>query len=88
MADQPASPQGIAGLAISVSLIEALLKQGAIDQATVEAILKEAILYAQALCLDCAPEMERETQRLLSQIRLPSEPAAAEPPAAAAETEP
>jgi hypothetical protein len=87
MADDAASPHGIAGLAVSVSLVETLLKQGAIDQATVETILKEAILYAQALCIDCPTEVERETQRLLSQIRLRGEPAAAEPPTAASEEE-
>jgi hypothetical protein len=85
MADDAASPHGIAGLAVSVSLVETLLKQGAIDQATVETILKEAILYAQALCIDCPTEVERETQRLLSQIRLRGEPAAAEPSTAAPE---
>jgi hypothetical protein len=86
MADDAASAHGLAALATSVSLCEALLKQGVIDQATVEAVLKEASLYAQALCLDCPPEVERETQRLLKQIRLPSEPAtAAEPPTAAAD---
>ena len=87
MADDAASPHGIAGLAVSVSLVETLLKQGAIDQATVETILKEAILYAQALCIDCPPEVERETQRLLAQIRLRGEPAAAEPSTAAPEEE-
>ena len=85
MADDAASPHGIAGLAVSVSLVETLLKQGAIDQATVETILKEAILYAQALCIDCPTEVERETQRLLSQIRLRGEPADAEPSTAAPE---
>ena len=55
MAEDAPSPHGIAALAISVSLVEALLKQGIIDQATVEATLKEANLYAQALCIDCSP---------------------------------
>jgi hypothetical protein len=84
MADEAASPHGLAALAISVSLVEALLKQGAIDQATVETILKEAGLYAQALCIDCPPEFERETQGLLKQIRLPSEPGAMPEPSTAA----
>ena len=87
MADDAASPHGLAALATSVSLCEALLRLGVIDQATAEAVLKEAGLYAQALCLDCPPEVERETQRLLKQIRLPSEPAAAEPPTAEADEE-
>ena len=86
MAEDAGSPHGLAALAVSVSLCEALLRQGVIDQAAAEAVLKEAGLYAQALCLDCPPEVERETQRLLKQIRLPSEPAsAAEPPTAAAD---
>ena len=59
--------------------------QGVIDQATVEATLKEANLYAQALCIDCSPEVERETQRLLKEIRIPGQPpAVAEEPSTAA----
>ena len=41
MADDTPSPHGLAALAISASLVEALVKQGIIDQATVEAILKK-----------------------------------------------
>jgi hypothetical protein len=77
MAEDAPSPHGLAALAISVSLIETLLKQGVIDQATVEATLKEANLYAQALCIDCSPEVERETQRILKLVRMPGGPAAA-----------
>ena len=86
MADDSPSPHGIAALAISVSLVETLLKQGVIDQATVEAILKEANLYAQALCIDCSPEVERETQRVLKEMRMPEKPSAVteEPSTAAA----
>jgi hypothetical protein len=84
MADEAPSPHGLAALAISVSLVEALLKQGVIDPATVEATLKEANLYAQALCIDCSPEVERETQRILKEIRVPGEPAAAAEPSTAA----
>ena len=83
MADDTSSPHGLAALAISASLVEALVKQGIIDQATVEAILKEAKLYAQALCIDCSPEVERETQRLLKEMRV-----AGEPPAVAGEPSP
>lgn len=82
MADDAPSPHGLAALAISVSLAETLLKQGVIDQATVEAILKDANLYAQALCIDCSPEVEHETQRLLKEIRLPGEQATLAEPAA------
>jgi len=81
MADDMSSPHGLAALAISASLVEALVKQGIIDQATVQAILKEANLYAQALCIDCSPEVERETQRLLKEMRI-----AGEPPAVAEES--
>ncbi len=50
----------LAALAISASLVEALVKQGIIDRLGPEAILKEAKLYAQALCIGCSPEVERE----------------------------
>jgi hypothetical protein len=53
--------------------IHALLKQSLIDRATVEASLKEAGLYTQALCIDCSPEVERETLRIAKQIK-PEEP--------------
>lgn len=69
MADDPPSPHGLAALAISVSLVQALLKQGLIDRATVDQALKEAGLYAQALCTDCSPEVERETLRIVKQIK-------------------
>ena len=81
MADDAPSPHGLAALAVSASLLEALLRQGAIDRATVEAVLKEATTYAQALCIDCSPEVERETQRLLKEMRI-----AGEPPAVAEES--
>ena len=85
MAEDTPSPHGLAALAISASLVEALVKQGIIDQAAVEAILKDAHPYAQALCIDCSPEVERETQRLLKEIRIPGEPPAiAEQPSTAA----
>ena len=85
MADNTSSPHGLAALAISASLVEALVKQGIIDQATVEAILKEAKLYAQALCIDCSPDVERETQRLLMEMRVAGEPpAVAEEPSTTA----
>ena len=77
MADDPPSPHGLAALAISMSFVQALLKQGLIDHATVEAVLKEANLYAQALCIDCSPEVERETMRIVKEIK--PEVAVAEP---------
>ena len=84
MADDAPSPHGLAALAISVSLVEILLKQGVIDQATVEATLKEANLYVQAFCVDCSPEVERQTQRILKLVRVPGEQAAAAGPTPAA----
>lgn len=76
MAEDAPSPHGLAALAVSASLLEALLRQGAIDRATVEAILKEATTYAQALCIDCSPEVERETLRIVRLIGKPEEPVA------------
>jgi len=87
MADDAPSPHGLAALAISVSFIEALLKQGVIDRTTVEATLKEASTYAQALCIDCTPEMERETLRIVRLVGMPDEPVAVTEPAAAETTD-
>ena len=52
-----------------MSFVQALLRQGLIDGATLEATLKEAGLYAQALCIDCSPEVERETMRIVKEIK-------------------
>ena len=82
MPEEPPSPHGLAALAISTSLVQVLLKQGVIDAATVDAILKEAGLYAQALCIDCSPEVERETMRSVKQIK-PETPVADAAPEAA-----
>ena len=85
MADDPPSPHGLAALAISVSFVQALQKQGLIDRATVDVTLKEAGLYAQALCIDCSPEVERETMRIVRLIK-PEEPAAVADASTAAAT--
>ena len=85
MADNPPSPHGLAALAISVSFVQALLKRDLIDGATVEAALKEAGLYVQALCIDCSPEVEREALRIVSQTR-PEEPVAVADASTAAPT--
>ena len=50
----------------------------------VEAVLKEATTYAQALCIDCSPEVERETLRIVGLIGTPEEPAAVAASATAA----
>jgi hypothetical protein len=76
MADDAPSPHGLAALAVSVSFLEVLLKQGVIDRVTVEATLKEATTYAQALCIDCSPEVERETLRIVGLLGTPEEPVA------------
>lgn len=62
------SPQAMAALAVVASLIETLARRGVIDRAAVDDTLKDAASYAQALCADCAPETEREVQRLLKMI--------------------
>ena len=67
MADAP-SAQALTALAVVLSLVDALLKRGVIDQAAVDATLKDAGNYAQALCVDCSREMEHKVQRLLDEI--------------------
>lgn len=69
MAEERPSPHGLAALALSTSLLQVLLKHGVIDDATVASIVKEAGLYAQALCTDCSPEVERETLRIVKLIK-------------------
>ena len=62
------SPQALAALAVAASLMEALLKRGVIDRSAVDDTLKDAASYAQALCVDCSPELERGVQHLLKMI--------------------
>ena len=66
-ADLPTA-QALAGLAMSASLMEALLKRGVIDQKDVEPIIRDAASYVAAFCTDCGPEVEREALRLLTMI--------------------
>lgn len=63
----PAS-QALVGLAMSAALMEALLKRGVIGQEDVDPIIRDASTYVVAFCTDCGPEIEREAQRLLTQI--------------------
>jgi hypothetical protein len=62
------SAQALAALAAVMSLVEALFKRGVIDQPAVDTMLREAGTYAQALCVDCSHEVEREVQQLLAAI--------------------
>ena len=71
MPDEAALPYALASLATTVSLMDALLKRGIIDEAFVAAATKEAIAYAQALCVELSPDVERETQRILQLINRP-----------------
>lgn len=62
------SPQSLAALSVVASLIETLARRGVIDRDAVDDTLRDAASYAQALCADCTPEVEREVQRLLKMI--------------------
>jgi hypothetical protein len=66
--DQAPSAQALTALAVVMSLVVALVKRGVIDQTALDATLKDAGIYAQALCVDCSREMEREVKRLLGEI--------------------
>ena len=68
MADETSAAQGLAGLAVSASLMEALLKRGIIEQADADTIIRDAASYVAAFSTDCGPEVEREAQRLLTLI--------------------
>src|SRR5262249_28235258 len=59
MAEAP-SVQALTALAVVMSLVEALVKRGVIDQSALDATLKNAGTNAQALCADCSREVERE----------------------------
>jgi hypothetical protein len=63
--DADALGYAVASVAVTAALLDALIKQGVIDQAGAKAAIKDAGAYVQALCVDCSPELERSTQRLL-----------------------
>ena len=67
MAEVP-STQALAALAVVMSLAEALLKRGVIDQSVVDAMLRDAGTCAQALCAEYSSEVEREVQHLVDGI--------------------
>jgi hypothetical protein len=71
MPDEAALPYALAGLATTASLMDVLLKRGVIDEAFIAEVTKEAIAYAQALCTEWSPDVERETQRILQLINQP-----------------
>lgn len=68
MAIDTSGAQALAGLAMSASLMEALLKRGIIEQKDVDPIVNDAASYVAAFCTDCAAEVEREAMRLLAQV--------------------
>lgn len=65
--DTPAA-QALASLALSSSLMEALLKRGVIEGADAATIIRDAASYVAAFCTDAAPEVEREALRILELI--------------------
>ena len=67
MAEAP-SAHAATALAVVMSLVDTLLKRGVVDHAAVDAMLKDALTYSQALCVDCSREMEREVRELLDAI--------------------
>ena len=68
MTEQKPAAQAIAGLALSSSLMEALLKRGMIEQTDAETIIRDAASYVAAFCIDAPPEIEREALRILKLI--------------------
>ena len=68
MADEPTAAQGLAGLAVCASLLEALLKRGVIEQADVDAIIEDASSYVAALSIELGQEVEGGARRLLTLI--------------------
>lgn len=68
MAVESSPAQALAGLAMSASLMEALLKRGVLEQKDVDLIVADATSYVAAFCTDCAAEIEREAMRLLAQV--------------------
>jgi hypothetical protein len=68
MADDTPAALALAGVAMSASLMEALLKRGMIQQEDVDPIIRDASSYVAAFCTDCGPGVEREAQRLLTLI--------------------
>jgi hypothetical protein len=70
-ANSPPSAQAIAALGLAASLMESLVRGGLIDQEVIDAIVKDAASYVQALCTDCPPEVERQAQAILKLLGKP-----------------
>lgn len=68
MAIETFAAQALAGLAISASLMEALLKRGVIEHADADTIVRDAASYVAAFT-DSGPE--REALRVLTLIGKP-----------------
>jgi hypothetical protein len=68
MAVSKPAAEALAGLAMSASLMEALLKRGVIEQQDVDPIVSDAASYVAAFCTDCGAEVEREALRLLALV--------------------
>ncbi len=81
MADDKSAAQALASIAMSASLMEALLKRGVIQQEDVGPIIRDAASYVAAFCTDCGPEVEREARRLLTLIGKAEQDVAASEPA-------
>ena len=63
-----AMPLGLAGLVVAASLVEALRKRSAIDREAVDDLVKTALIYVQAFCVDHPVEIEQETKRILQVV--------------------
>jgi hypothetical protein len=68
VADETAAAQAFAGLAMSASLMEALLKRGLIEKADVAVIMRDAASNVAAFCTDRGPDVEREALQVLTLI--------------------
>ncbi|GEP60237.1 hypothetical protein [Reyranella soli] len=68
MTEETPAAQAVAGLALSSSLMEALMKRGVIDKAGAETIIRDAASYVAAFCTDAAPEVEQEALRILKLV--------------------
>jgi hypothetical protein len=68
MVNEAPAAKAFASLGMFAALVEALLKRGVLEPADVDAIIKDAVSYVAALCVESGPEVEREARRLLGLI--------------------
>ena len=79
--DEGGLSYAMASLAVTATLLDTLVKQGVIEKAVADAVIKDANCYVQALCVGCSPELERDTQRILQMFgKLPEQAATEAPP--------